>query len=324
MRTWRRSRKLLLLIAFTAFVVVKARAPSPHHTVPSFAKVVKGLTKNGQSALTKSIPALNVYRGTQEECSKYRLPISTEVKNNHNHQDINPDVDESDEESPNTHIPSKHDAINADNVRIIRRRRLKMLPDIMIPPLDPNAIVEVKQKIMKRRLKIPKVPKVPKIPISDPESTGIYYGITKSTFEKASKPEDSKPRSVQQSMQDALEELRTMRQEMEKMRHEMETMKKKIVDEGDLEDPEAEQKVAQAHRRKQKEYDKIAAEVERWAEKLIYEETEADGWTEVACNKMMRQKLNASGRTKAYIKVRPRLSSSIHTILYFRDLTTMQ
>ena len=282
----------------------------------------------------------------------HRLPISIEVKSTTTTQ-TQSDVpthseiqikDEDDDELSEPTITAKNfhyktermiprtsdNSNNNNNVRIIRsRRRLKQLPfDAAAPP----AILHVvKQKVKKRRLKVPKVPirnlSIPKVPLEEIESSGIYYGITKSTLEKAnqSSGDDAKnrrPRSVQQSMHEALEELRTMRQEMEKMRLEMESMKQSIISEEDNEDEgmstrsgdgaanngssdaAAQQKAsAQALRRRQKEYDKIAAEVERWAEKLIYEETEEDGWSEVNCNKMMRQKLNASGQTKAYIKV---------------------
>ena len=353
---------LFLLLAAVALisVVVTANAPAPqHHTIPSFVKVVQSA---GQSALTKSIPALNVYRGTPKEggslkresrsYSPHRLPISIEVKSTTTTQtQTQTDIptqsdeiqiqDEADDELSETAITAKNfnyktermiqrTSDNSNGIRIIRsRRRLKQLPfDAAAPP----AILHVvKQKVKKRRLKVPKVPirnlSIPKVPLEEIESSGIYYGITKSTLEKAnqSSGDDAKnrrPRSVQQSMHEALEELRTMRQEMEKMRLEMESMKQSIISEEDNEDEgmstrsgdgaanngssdaAAQQKAsAQALRRRQKEYDKIAAEVERWAEKLIYEETEEDGWSEVNCNKMMRQKLNASGQTKAYIKV---------------------
>ena len=137
---------------------------------------------------------------------------------------------------------------------------------------------------------------------------GIYYGITSQTFHKANTtPVDAnkkRPR-LSDSMLEALEELKIMRLEMEMMRKEMQSFKRKMISIGDLdEDPEEAQAQARlAKRRRAKECEKLAGEIEEWAMKILGED-EDDGWKEVACNKMMRGSLNPTERTKAYLKVR--------------------
>lgn len=54
--------------------------------------------------------------------------------------------------------------------------------------------------------------------------------------------------------------------------------------------------------KRQREFDKIGLEVERWAERLLFEEDEEHGWKEVLCNKLVRQKYNKNSSTKCYIK----------------------
>jgi len=95
---------------------------------------------------------------------------------------------------------------------------------------------------------------------------------------------------------------------MEMMRKEMQSLKRKMItmngEEGDSEEDKEEVKAQArlAQRRKAKECEKLAAEIEEWAMKIL-EETEEDGWKEVTCNKMMRGSLNPTERTKAYLKV---------------------
>ena len=134
---------------------------------------------------------------------------------------------------------------------------------------------------------------------------GIYYGITSQTFHKANTtPVDKRRPRLSDSMLEALEELKIMRLEMEMMRKEMQSLKRKMISNGELdEDPEEAQAQARsAKRRRAKECEKLAGEIEEWAMKIL-DEDEEDGWREVACNKMMRGSLNPTERTKAYLKV---------------------
>ena len=134
---------------------------------------------------------------------------------------------------------------------------------------------------------------------------GIYYGITSQTFHKANTtPVDKRRPRLSDSMLEALEELKIMRLEMEMMRKEMQSLKRKMISNGELdEDPEEAQAQARsAKRRRAKECEKLAGEIEDWAMKIL-DEDEEDGWKEVVCNKMMRGSLNPTERTKAYLKV---------------------
>lgn len=135
---------------------------------------------------------------------------------------------------------------------------------------------------------------------------GVYYGISADTFAKATRPVAKKP-TLSDSMAEALEELRTMRQEIETMRKDMQTLKRKIIAEGDFEEEDDAtanpSKAVMARRKRQRECEKMSADIERWAKKILYEEGEEDGWNEITCNKMMAASLNPKGQTKTYIKV---------------------
>ena len=55
---------------------------------------------------------------------------------------------------------------------------------------------------------------------------------------------------------------------------------------------------------RQNEFENLGKEVEKWAHRLLFEEDgEKDGWKEVKCNKMVRNKFNAKGKTSCYVKV---------------------
>jgi hypothetical protein len=161
--------------------------------------------------------------------------------------------------------------------------------------------VAVKNRV-KRKLKLKLPPVLLKKQQLQLEQGGFYYGISPDTYRKAVKPQEHKPLSVKESMNEALGELRSLRLEMEGMRVQMEFLKKKMMGEEDTETTGAES--ALARRKKTREFDKLASEVERWAKHILFEEGEEEGWKEVPCNKMMRNSVNSSGRTRTYIKVR--------------------
>ena len=134
---------------------------------------------------------------------------------------------------------------------------------------------------------------------------------TKTTVAKQKKILD-----LREGMTEALEELRTMRREMEEMRKELAKIKQlqmgedyeldEELDEQQQQQLEQQKKMVLAHRRH--EYEKLAAEVERWAEDILFphnshsDEEQDTSWTEVQCNKMLKSKYNPDGRTRAYIK----------------------
>jgi hypothetical protein len=58
-----------------------------------------------------------------------------------------------------------------------------------------------------------------------------------------------------------------------------------------------------ARHARQRHFEKISADVERWAEELLFEEAgEEDGWAEVQPNKVLGSVFNRGGRTKTYMK----------------------
>jgi hypothetical protein len=228
-----RRRDSIFLLTLLASTTSPACGSAPNPS-SSLSKAIQGISRNRHihTAITRSIPALSIYRGQKE--------------NSPAHQTM--------------------------EVAVVKKVRRKL------------------------KLKLPQVPK------QQLEQGGFYYGITPKTYGKAVTPQEQRPLSMKESMQEALQELRSMRLEMERMRVQMEFLKKKMLGEEGTEMTAAE--LALERRKKQRDFDKIASEVERWAKTLLFEEGEEDGWKEVACNKMMRKSVNSSGRTRTYIKVR--------------------
>ena len=171
----------------------------------------------------------------------------------------------------------------------------------------PTMEVAVKKKKRKRR--------TIKIPNLELDQGGFYYGIAPKTLARATqKGSNPKKMTLSDSMFEALEELRVMRQEMETMRKEMQQLKRKMIADGEIieDDVDREERTAKAmmaKRRRQRESEKLAVEIEQWAQKIIAE-TEEEGWKEVACSKMMKKSLDPTGRTTAFIKVRTILVAS--------------
>jgi hypothetical protein len=167
--------------------------------------------------------------------------------------------------------------------------------------------LEVAVKGKKRRLKLPQVNINVDAVASQLEDGGFYYGITPKTLSKASTSssgEKRRPR-LSDSMQEALEELKVMRIEMETMRKEMQSLRRNMSPDGEYLEEESEEQKAElvrARRRRQRDSEKLATEIEQWTQQIL-NETEEDGWKEVACHKMMRNSVNPTGRTKTYLKV---------------------
>ena len=133
---------------------------------------------------------------------------------------------------------------------------------------------------------------------------GYYYGIPPHVLQQRRK----KRESLSEVMSETLEELRGMRQEMEALRREMIEMQRRLGGKaGELLAEEIPQdnspRTMLARRKRQKEFERVSFEVEKWAEHLLFEEGgEEDGWTEVKCNKMFRHKFNANNNIKCYMK----------------------
>jgi hypothetical protein len=147
-------------------------------------------------------------------------------------------------------------------------------------------------------------------------SSGLYYGVSPETLQRHTARANRGSieyvtphrKGMRDTMSDTLEELRLMRQEMEALRKELREMQSSFQT-GQLEDQELratgegpgdELAAAVKRRKRQREFEQISVEVERWAERVL-DEGEEEGWAEIKCNKMF-QSMNRDGRTRAYLK----------------------
>lgn len=144
-------------------------------------------------------------------------------------------------------------------------------------------------------------------------------------------------------MGETLLELREMREEIFALREEMRIMKQQMwtaengdADVDEFEDDESQQSLLaeeaenvhmpehhdhpqphgigglMARRKRHRMWEKIGHDVEKWADKLLFEETcqrdengEGSGWREVKCARVVRKKYNKEGRFKCYLKWMP-------------------
>jgi hypothetical protein len=174
-------------------------------------------------------------------------------------------------------------------------------------------------KTRKLELQLPKL-ELPKLDLPSFSSTGFYYGITPDSLSANKRERDATPKKkrvdLQETATETLDELRSMRREMEALRREMQAMKRQMVGsegdgfDGDLQQLESEKDSQDraslsiiARHARQRHFEKISADVERWAEELLFEEAgEEDGWAEVQPNKVLGSVFNRGGRTKTYMK----------------------
>lgn len=143
---------------------------------------------------------------------------------------------------------------------------------------------------------------------------GFYYGISGETIsrittERRRNMPQRRRANLADTMYETLEELRIVRQEIEAMRKEMQRFKGQQLpygDEGLIEEELPKETDSQAQlalqRRKAKEAEKLAANIEHWARELL-DETIDDGWQELECNRLMKASLNPMGRTRVFLKV---------------------
>ena len=141
-------------------------------------------------------------------------------------------------------------------------------------------------------------------------------------------------------MGETLLELREMREEIFALREEMKQMKQQMWTTGNGDDEEfeddeddeqsllLEEEAANVHmpehhehaqphgigglmarRKRYRMWEKIGQDVEKWADRLFFDETcnldengEGNGWKEIKCARVCRSKFNAHGRFKCYLK----------------------
>ena len=204
------------------------------------------------------------------------------------------------------YLADSHDAFR----RFIGHRglsRSKAAPPICQGKTFEKSIVEVSTKVSKTMQKL--VSDV----ASPMSSVGIYYGFSPRSMGKhagSNRPKTPKPKGLRDTMSDALEELRFMRMELEALRkelHEMQQLKPSFAERGlaSGEDDKHHDDVTAPlvnRRDRQRDFEKLALEIEKWAEELLFEQKgDAFGWTEVRCNKMF-QGMNRDERTTTFLK----------------------
>jgi len=138
---------------------------------------------------------------------------------------------------------------------------------------------------------------------------GFYYGLSEAHVQ--TKPAAPKKPSLSSVMEDTLDEIKTMRKEMERLRKELRSMKRSMGGADMIEEDEgprlSSREMVLARRKRARDFDKIGLEVERWAEKLLFEEkgNSEFGWKEVKCNPLFRRVFNKEGEIKCYMKYMP-------------------
>jgi START domain len=154
--------------------------------------------------------------------------------------------------------------------------------------------------------------------IKPPKNVGQYYGLepdkifpyhSKARQKGASEVVEQQV-AMSQTLSETLVEMRIMRKELQTLRREMYEMRKRITGEQDLEfeglaveeediDPEV---VRLAQQKRQRYFDRLGREIEKWARQKLFEEDRVgNGWVEIECNKVVSKNGNANGRTKVYL-----------------------
>jgi len=173
-------------------------------------------------------------------------------------------------------------------------------PSLSIPALSTKRLnTFLSQTMQEVKLKKPQKFPLPSAP------AGYYYGIPPHLLEKRRE----KRQSLATVMSEALEELREMRQEMEALRREMISMQRRLGGKATSDLLAAEEvqpsqpNTLMARRKRAKDFERVSGDVEKWAEQLLFiEGGEEDGWKEIHCSKMFRNKFSKGADTKCYLK----------------------
>ena len=197
------------------------------------------------------------------------------------------------------------------------------------------------QEVAVKTIKTKKRKAFDNLKITPQISYEFLLGITPQTIQSISsnRPKSSSSRplrriDLQEGMTEALEELRSLRKQMENMQKEIATLKQLQmgIDIVEPEELDTESK-KERNQKRIREYEAIAKDVEHWAERILFpassisslskntnDDTRTDdlndGWMEIPCHKMFKQKWNRNGMTRAYLKYMKdsrSFSSSSHT-----------
>lgn len=138
-------------------------------------------------------------------------------------------------------------------------------------------------------------------------SSGIYYGIRGDLLDDHISCVSS--RSIiggggDPSMQlaDTMDDLRRSLDELrEELRHMREFQRQMLGADADDTGLLRDNPAVKAKRRSE-QFDKMAKAVEVWAEQLLFEEGEEEGWVYAPCNKLFKKKFNPSDTVKCFMK----------------------
>lgn len=143
-------------------------------------------------------------------------------------------------------------------------------------------------------------------------NVGFFYGLTPSKLRNADTMTPSSqigtpPRrlALQDTMRETLDELRSVHAELEILRKELQALKRQMLGLEPIDDETEQSQTMLAKRKRQREFEKLSMEVEKWAEELLFQQNgETDGWMEIQCNRILRGSLQKDGgcRTRAYLK----------------------
>ena len=149
----------------------------------------------------------------------------------------------------------------------------------------------------------------------------------------------SRPTLIEDILSDTLTEFRStseeLRDTLDAIRQEMAELsriQKKMMEQQnggiafpneDFDDTDGEIELSPAAKRRKlkkrrDKYDRLAREVEEWAEQLLFEEGgEEDGWKEIECSKLLKKKFNSDGKIKCFVKVSSRKKISRYMYLTY-------
>jgi hypothetical protein len=142
-------------------------------------------------------------------------------------------------------------------------------------------------------------------PLQLPKKSYEYLlGTTPQTLKSLTSSSSASSRAhrmdLREGMTEALNELRSLRLEMEQVRKELANLK--LLQFGG----EATMDEDVLQKNQIREFEKVAKEVERWAERILFPTENDDemqaGWVDIPCHKMFQQKLNRNGFTRASVK----------------------
>lgn len=118
-----------------------------------------------------------------------------------------------------------------------------------------------------------------------------------------------KPAALGDSVTEALNEIRFMRQEIKQLHKDLSDIKKSLAYDDDKPSDSQQHPSVNSHialKARKREFDSIAKEVEVWARKLLFDQKgEVEGWTEVTCSRAIRSTFNPNGRTTTFLKWLP-------------------